>query len=109
VLHVVPGSISRAGDLIAVVNAYSPDVVLVAPRAGTMQRITPAVDDAGKGFGSVAVSPDGTRVAVTSTYNGGTPQGVVPAELADYCEGPPEMAGTGNRQERTSEKERRSS
>ena len=71
-------AVSDSGDLVAVVETYGTDVVLVSPRSGTVQRVTPRVDGSPAGFPAVAVSPDGTRVAVSSRYTGGlAQQGVV--------------------------------
>jgi WD40 repeat protein len=70
-------AISDAGDVIAAVDKDNPDVALVRPRAGTVQRLAPTTDDGNSGFSAVSVSPDGTRVAVTSEYRAGAPTGVV--------------------------------
>lgn len=70
-------AISASGDLVAAVGYESPYVALVRPRSGTLQWQTPTTDDNNAGFQSVAVSPDGTRVVVGSSYRGSPPDGVV--------------------------------
>jgi hypothetical protein len=60
-------AISYAGDLIAAVGDRSPSVALVRPRVGTLQWVTAAAGD-NAGFSAVALSPDGTRMAVSPTY-----------------------------------------
>jgi WD40 repeat protein len=60
-------AISYAGDLIAAVGDFSPSIALVRPRVGTLQWVTVAAGD-NAGFSAVALSPDGTRMAVSPTY-----------------------------------------
>ena len=57
-------AVSQTGDLIAAIDVYSPELVLAHPRLGAMQRVTPDRDYDSMGLWSVAVSPDGSRVAV---------------------------------------------
>jgi WD40 repeat protein len=70
-------AISRSGDLVAVVGRESLDVALVSPRSGTLQWVTPTTGENNAGFWAVSLSPDGTRVAVTSHYVGSPRDGVV--------------------------------
>jgi WD40 repeat protein len=70
-------AISDAGDIVAAVDNYNPDVAVVRPRAGAVQRFAPTTDDGNSGFRGVAVSPDGTRIAAVSGYESGVPAGVV--------------------------------
>jgi WD40 repeat protein len=60
-------AISHAGDLIAAVGDSSPSIALVRPWVGTLQWVTAAAGD-NTGFSAVALSPDGTRMAVSPFY-----------------------------------------
>src|SRR4029079_4143021 len=60
-------AVSYAGDVVAAVGSLSPSIALVRPRAGTLQWLTATVGD-NAGFSAVALSPDGTRMAVSPTY-----------------------------------------
>jgi WD40 repeat protein len=60
-------AISHAGDVIAAVGDLSPSIALVRPQLGTLQWVTATAGD-NAGFSAVALSPDGTRMAVSPTY-----------------------------------------
>jgi len=92
-------AVSQSGDLVVVVETYGADVVLVSPRSGTVQRVTPRAESLTSGFPAVAVSPDGTRVAVSSRYvSGAVQQGVVTHNVTVFgSDGSPvsRIAGSG--------------